>query len=132
MTRWTLAVALLLVPQVASAASCVNRFVQRREAAGRWVVTLLTGHLTFQEAQALSKEIKAKRAAPIDWVDEKGRTIARQISDLRVMRPMPVACGDKTSGSIMVLTFLAARAPTTKMIVKFAPGLVVPFDEQKE
>ena len=95
MTRWLAAFAILLLPEVAGAASCVNRFVERRESTGHWLVTLLTGHLTFQEAQTLGRDIAAKRAAPIEWVDDKGKMLARQLGDLRVMRPMPVACEGK-------------------------------------
>lgn len=132
MTRWAAAVALILLSDIASAAPCINRFVQRRESAGRWVITLLTGHLTFQEAQTLSREIDAKRAAPVEWVDAKGNALATQFGPMRVMRPMPVACDTKPSGVIVVVTFLAARPPLDKMIVKFTPNNVVEFEEQKE
>ena len=130
MKRIAAAVALLLLPELASAA-CVNRFLQRRESPGHWLITLLTGTMTFQEAQALSKDIQEKRAQPIEWVDEKGKTIAKQLGILRPMRPMPVACEGKPSGVIMVATFLAAKPPEGKMSVKF-PAATVVFDEQKE
>lgn len=133
MRRWTLlAVALAIVPHIAGAASCVNKFVQHREASGRWVITLLTGYLTFQDAQALAHGIATKKAAPLEWVDDKGKTVARQISELRVMRPMPVACGEKASGVIMVTTFLSAHPPEGRMRVKIDEKTIVDFDEQKE
>lgn len=131
MRRLAAVLAIAILPQAAHAA-CVNRFVTRRESTGRWMITLLTGHLTFQEAQALSKAIEAKQAPAIEWVDEKGKTVARQLGELRVMRPMPVACDGKPSGSILVVTFLAPRPPELKMRVKFDPNTTVAFDEQKE
>ena len=132
MMRSLVAVALVFAPVVAAAAPCVNRFVQRRESSGRWVITLLTGRLTFQEAQTLAHDIEEKRAEPIEWVDGKGKTIARQLGELRVVRPMPVACDDKPSGVIMVVTFLATRPPEEKMLVRLEPKTVVLFMEQKE
>jgi hypothetical protein len=132
MKRLAAAVLLVLMPQVASAA-CINRFLQRRDAPGRWLITLLTGHMTFQEAQALAKDISERRAEPIEWVDDKGKTIAKQVSPLKVMRPMPsVACEGKASGVIMVTSFLAAKPPAVRMNVKFGANTTVPFDEQKE
>ena len=132
MHRWAPAVALLLMPHFASAA-CVNRFLPRRESTGHWLVTLLTGRMTYQEAQTLAKDINEKRAASIEWVDEKGKTISKQVAPLRVMRPMPsVACEGKPSGVIMVVTFLATKPPSDKMYVKFDPATTVLFDEQKD
>ena len=123
---------LALMPHVASAA-CVNRFLQRRDAPGRWLITLLTGRMTFQEAQTLAKEIAERRSEPIEWVDEKGKTIAKQVSPLKVMRPMPsVACEGKPSGVIMVTSFLSAKPPGGTMNVKFDPKTIVAFEEQKE
>ena len=129
--RWSAVIAIALLPNVASA-SCVNRFMERHETSGRWVVTLLTGYLTFQEAQTLAHDIEQKKVQPIEWVDEKGKTLARQLGDLKVVRPMPVACGGKPSGVIVVATFLAARPPSDKMRVKFDSATIVDFDEQKE
>lgn len=132
MTRWAAALLLLFTAQLASGASCVNRFVQRREGPARWMVTLLTGKLTFQEAQTLARNIAEKRAAPVEWVDDRGKTIAKQFSDLRVVRPMPVACDDKPSGVIVVTQFLSAKPPSGKMLVKFDANTTVEFEEQKE
>lgn len=115
----------------AAAAACVNRFVQRREAPGRWVVTLLTGRLTYQEAQTLTREITAGRSAPLDWVDDRGKSLGKQIGLLRVVRPMPVACEGKSSGSILLATFLAPKPPAGKMNVKFNSAMTVEFEEQK-
>lgn len=130
--RFAAVFALMLAAETAAAATCVNRFVERRESSGRWVITLLTGRLTFQEAQALAKGIDERRAAPIEWLDDKGATIARQLGPMKVVRPMPVACEGKPSGVIVVVTFLAARPPLDKMIVKFDPNTIVEFEQQKE
>src|SRR5437868_10098867 len=58
----------------ASAAVCVNKFLSRNEGAAKQIVTLLTGKLTFQEAQDLAKAITARSAPPLEWVDDKGKT----------------------------------------------------------
>lgn len=131
MRPWAAAIALVLLPQVATAA-CINKFVQHRESAARWNLTLLTGYLTFQDAKTLASDIAAKRVAPIEWVDDKGKTIARQFGELRVMRPMPVGCSGKPSGVIVVATFLAPKPPVDKMRVKFDANTIVDFEEQKE
>jgi hypothetical protein len=122
--------ALFLFASEASAAVCLNRFLARREST-RQVITLLTGKLTFQEAQALSKAIIAAQADPLEWVDEKGKTIAKQFGELKVVRPMPVGCDGKTSGVVMIATFLSIRPPTGKMHVKLNSTTTVVFDEQK-
>ena len=129
MIRWAASLLLLLVADAASAA-CVNRFVQRRDTPGRWTITLLTGHLTFQEAQTLSREIAAGRAAPLQWVDDRGKALGKQFGDLKVVRPMPVACEGKPSGSVIMTTFLAPRAPADKMVVKVGERSIE-FAEQK-
>ena len=110
----------------------MNRFLKRTESSSaRQIVTFLTGKLTFQEAQALSKAIIAGQAEPLEWVDEKGKTLAKQTGELRVVRPMPVGCDGKTSGVVIIATFLAVRPPTGKMHVKLNPTTTVVFDEQK-
>ena len=131
MRRWAVLIAIALLPHAAGAA-CINRFVVRQESTGHWLITLLTGHLTFQEAQTLSKAIAAKRAPLIEWVDDKGKMLARQLGDLKVVRPMPVACNPKPSGVIMTMIVLAPRPPEMKMRVKFDANTIVDFDEQKE
>ena len=129
--RLAVVFAIALLPHAAGAA-CINRFVIRQESTGHWLITLLTGHLTFQDAQALAKAIAARQSPPIEWVDDKGKTAARQLGDMKVVRPMPVACGDKASGVIMVTTFLSAHPPEGKMRVKIDDKTIVEFDEQKE
>ena len=129
MTRWAAALLLLFATDAASAA-CVNKFVQRRDTPGRWAVTLLTGHFTFQEAQTLARDIAAGRAAPLMWVDDRGKPLGKQFGELKVVRPMPVACEGKPSGSVILVTFLAPRPPSAKIAVKFG-AKSVEFDEQK-
>ncbi len=125
------AFALALAAQVASAQTCVNRFVSRADRQFQ-VVTLLTGKLTFQEAQALATAIRAKEKPPLEWVDEKGKLISRQFGDLKVVRPMPVGCDGKSSGVVMIATFPAGAAPAKKMHVKLNPDTTVAFDQQAE
>jgi hypothetical protein len=113
------------------AATCVNKFVRRSEGP-RQIVTLLTGKLTYQEAQALSQSIVERRAAPIEWIDDGGKRIARQYGELKVVRPMPVACDGKPSGSIIIVTFLSQIQPSKKMGIRFDPHTNVLFLEQSE
>ncbi len=129
--RFLASVAACLLIANAASAACVNRFVSRTERP-RQVVTLLTGKLTFQEAQALAAEINKKSAPPIEWVDDGGKTIARQFGELKVVRPMPVGCDGKTSGVVMIVTFATSVLPNKKMLVKLNPELTVPFDQQAE
>lgn len=122
--------ACLLVANAASAA-CVNRFVSRTERP-RQVVTLLTGKLTFQEAQALAAAINKKASPPVEWVSDDGKTIAKQFGELKVVRPMPVGCDGKTSGVVMIVTFASSVIPAKKMLVKLDPETTVAFDQQAE
>ncbi len=120
----------LLAANVASAA-CINRFVSRTESARR-VVTLLTGKLTFQEAQALAASIRKKEAAPLEWLSADGKTIAKQFGDLKVMRPMPIGCDGKTSGVVMIVSFPTLSTPEKQMIVKLKANTTVTFDQQAD
>jgi hypothetical protein len=119
---------LAVVPTLAHAA-CLNKFVRRTEGA-RQVMTLLTGKLTFQEADALSKAIAAKQSPPIEWIDDAGKTIARQLGDMKAVRPMPVACDNRTSGSVIMVTFQSALPPAKKMRIKLDANTIVDFEEQ--
>jgi hypothetical protein len=124
------ALACLLAANAASA-TCVNRFVSRMERP-RQVVTLLTGKLTFQEAQALSSSIQKKQAAPLEWVGADGKAIAKQFGELKVVRPMPVGCDGKSSGVVMIVSFATAATPTKTMLVKLNADTTVTFDQQAE
>jgi hypothetical protein len=113
----------------AASAACVNRFVSRTERP-RQVVTLLTGKLTFQEAQALATAIQKKESAPLEWITEDGKSIAKQFGDLKIVRPMPVGCDGKTSGVVMIVNFATFTEPKNKMLVKLNANTTVTFDQQ--
>jgi hypothetical protein len=127
--RAAIALSIVLLTAQGASAACVNRFVARSERP-KQVITLLTGKLTFQEAQALAAAIQKKQSPPIEWLHEDGKTVAKQFGDLRVVRPMPVGCDGKTSGVIIVATFGASVPPSKKMIVKLNPETTVVFEEQ--
>ena len=130
MLRATLSLAAVLIcTSPALAAPCLNKFLARTDSP-KQIVTLLTGKLTFEEAQALAAAIKEGSAPPPEWLDERGRTIARLLGDLQVVRPMPVGCDGKPSGVVMVATFLATRKPERVMYVKLTPDETVEFTEQ--
>ena len=84
----------------------------------------MTGKYTFEEAKNLAKTAK------LEWVNESGKTIARQIGELKVVRPMPVACDGKSSGVVLVATFGSMASPAKKMLVKFDAQTTVTFDQQ--
>jgi hypothetical protein len=109
-------------------ATCMNKFVVRAEGNKR-MLTLLTGMLTFAEASELAKAVSEKRAPQIEWVDEKGKPIATAV-EFSAVRPMPVACGEKASGTVINATFMSFATPTKKMTVKLKPDLIVEFEEQ--
>jgi hypothetical protein len=129
--RIAFALIALSVASELHAATCVNKFVRRTDGA-KQIVTLLTGKLTFQEAQALAQSIAEHRARPIEWISDDGKPIARQLGDLKVVRPMPVACDGKPSGSIIIVTFLSQLQPSKKMGIRFDPHMNVLFVEQSE
>jgi hypothetical protein len=130
--RVALALGVLALPQLAGAASCMNKFVVRPEGGNRKVVTLLTGMLTFQEADALAKAITSNQAPALEWVDANGKMIAKQFGPLKAVRPMPVACDNRTSGSIVIVTFVTGDTPAKKMRVKLGPNSIVDFEQQAE
>lgn len=120
----------VFIAQTASPAVCVNKFVARRDRMAQ-VVTFLTGKLTFQEAQELAKNIAAKKAPPIEWVDDSGKLIARQFGELNVVRPMPVACDGKPSGVVMIANFVTQNSPIKKMNVKLDANTTVVFQQSE-
>ena len=113
-----------------ASAACVNKFTVRSDGP-RQITTLLTGKLTFDEAQQLSKAISAGEAPPLEWVDAKGKAIAKQFGPLKIVRPMPVGCDDKTSGVVMIATFTTISRPQATMTVKFKEQMTVAFEESK-
>lgn len=120
-------VTLLSVPLQAA---CVNKYVFRKEGP-KVVVTALTGKLTFQEAKDLGKAIQEKRAAAIEWTDAEGKMLSRA-NAMDVVRPMPVGCDGKSSGSVIELTFLRNAPPAGVLHLRLAPDTVVAFEEQKK
>ena len=130
MRKIVLAVAAVLMTAFSAQANvCVNKFLSRPEGP-RQVVTLLTGMLTFQEAQALAEAIEKRQAPPLEWLDDGGRTIARQFGGLKVVRPMPVGCNGKPSGVIVIADFATVQKPSKRMNVKLGPDTLVEFTEQ--
>lgn len=127
--RTLAALSVLILGAHAASAACVNRFVVRTERPLQ-VVTLLTGKLTFQEAQTLASAIQKKQSPPIEWVADDGKSIAKQYGELKVVRPMPVGCDGKTSGVVLVAQFGASLPPSKKMLVKLNPDTTVTFEEQ--
>lgn len=123
------ATALALFLADAASAACVNRFVARSEK-NQQTVTLLTGKLTFQEAQELARKMNAGEVPRLEWVTEAGKPIAKQVGELKVVRPMPVGCDGKTSGVVMIATFPSAREPEKKMFVKLDANTTVAFEQQ--
>lgn len=121
--------ALALIAAPLAHGACVNKFVSRTEGP-RQVVTLLTGKLTFQEAQTLATSIQRREAPPVEWVDDGGRSIAKQFGELKVVRPMPVGCDGKTSGVVVIATFPTGIKPSKKMSVKIDPQTTVAFEQQ--
>ena len=129
--RSTLLLCALVLLAGGAEAACVNKFTQRAEGP-RHIVTFLTGKLTFQSAKALAAAIRDHKAAPLEWVDSSGKSIAMQFGDLKIVRPMPVGCDGNSSGVIMIAVFPAAQPPSRKMLVKLDGSNVVAFDEQTE
>ncbi|MGZ5494990.1 MAG: hypothetical protein ACXWHG_15400 [Thermoanaerobaculia bacterium] len=107
----------------------MNKFLNRTEGQ-KQIVTLLTGKLTYQEAHTLAQQIKAGQAPPIEWMSPSGKSLAKQLGDLKVIRPMPVRCDDKSSGVVMVAMFVSVSKPTRTMHLKLSPTLTVQFEEQ--
>ena len=129
--RIVAATALALFVAHSASAACVNRFVSRTEKTQQ-IVTLLTGKLTFQEAQELAKKVSSGDAPRLEWVNENGKVIAKQVGELKVVRPMPVGCDGKSSGVVMIATFFGMQAPTKKMLVKINADTTVAFDQQAD
>lgn len=128
-TRLAVSAFVCFVTAHAATAACVNRFVSRTERP-RQVVTLLTGKLTFQEAQALAASIQKKEAPPLEWVSDDGKAISKQFGELKVVRPMPVGCDGKTSGVVLIVNFATSVTPSKKMLVKLSADTTVSFEQQ--
>lgn len=119
----------LTLVAVTARAACINRYTHAQRGPEH-IMTLLTGKLSFQDAQALAAAIRDGKAAPLEWVDTNGTTIAKQFGELKVVRPMPVACDSNASGVVMVASFATVQSPGKKILVKLGPKTVVEFEEQ--
>lgn len=113
-------------------AACMNKYVSRSEGTARQVVTLLTGKLTFDEAKTLAAAINSKQSPPMEWVDATGKALARQLGDIKVVRPMPVGCDGRASGVVLTITFMSITPPRDTIHIKFDPKTTVDFEQQKE
>jgi len=118
----------LAIPQFAGAA-CVNKFLRRSEGP-RHTITLLTGKMTYQEASEWAKAVNGGHAPVPEWVDDKGKMVAKHFGELKVVRPMPVGCDGKASGVVFVAHFLNLQPPSKKMTVKIDGSTSVQFEEQ--
>ena len=114
---------------VFAALACMNKFIAQKDGP-KYVVTVLTGKLSYSEAYALAQAVNSQKAAPPEWVDEKGKMIARHFGEMKVIRPMPVACDGKSSGVVLTTTFLATRPPSGKMYMKFDERTTIALEEQ--
>jgi hypothetical protein len=112
-------------------AACVNKYIAQKDGA-RYILTILTGKLSYPEATALAAAVNKRTAPPPLWVDEKGKTIAKHIGEFKVVRPMPVACDDKTSGVVLTTNFLVARSPSGRIYIKFSDSITVALESQEK
>lgn len=122
----------LAVSAPVARAACMNKYVNRSEGKMRQVMTLLTGKMTFQEAEALSKAIESKQSPPVSWLDSHGKELARQVGEMKVVRPMPVGCDGRGSGVIVVVTFGTITPPSSTISIRFDANTTVEFEQQKD
>jgi len=123
-------IVIVAADEVASAA-CINRYIVQKDRA-KYVLTVLTGRISYPEAYELAQAVNNHTAPPPEWVDDKGKTIARHFGEMKVIRPMPVSCDDKSSGVVLTLTFLVTRPPSGRIHIKFSANTTVALDEQEK
>jgi len=109
----------------------VNKYIVQKDGA-RYTLTILTGKLSYTEAYSLAVAVNNRRTPPPEWVDEKGKTIAKHIGELKIIRPMPVACDDKTSGVVLTTNFILVRPPSGRIYIKFSNTTTVLLDAQEK
>ena len=122
------ACAAVAIPQF-SYAACVNKFLRRSEGP-RHTITMLTGKMTYQEASEWAKAVNDGQAPAPEWLDERGKLIAKHYGELKIVRPMPVGCDGKASGVVFIAHFLNLQPPSKKMTVRLAANNAVQFEEQ--
>lgn len=111
-------------------AACVNKYVHRKDGQGKITLTVITGKLTFAEAQKLVADVAGKKTE-IEWTDKDGKTIVKALAGASAVRPMPVACDGRKSGSVLSASFLRPSAPSGTIYLKLGNSDVIAFDEQK-
>ena len=124
-----IASALFALTAASAEASCVNKYVSSQQGV-KVSLTLLTGKLTFQEAKELAKAINDNKAQPVEWLDAKGAVVARS-SSVDAVRPMPVGCDGKSSGSVLSVVFLRNAPPAGPLTLRITGENVVTFEQQK-
>ena len=111
-------------------AACVNRYIHRKDSRGRIALTVVTGKLTFTEAQKLAADVDANKAT-ITWTDRDGKPIVTALPGVQAQRPMPVGCDGRASGAAMAINFLRPTPPAGNIYLRFGDGEVVELEEQK-
>ncbi len=122
----------LLALSSPASAACVNKYVAKKSGGNRFSFTLLTGMLDFDDATKLAADIASGRHEPLAWVGENGKTVAEQVGQLKVVRPMPVACEGKSSGVVVQAVFMTNSSPSGVVRIRFDPDLTVTFDKQEK
>lgn len=130
--RTLMCVLVVLAGWRSASAACMNKYISQKEPGSRYLVTILTGKLSYPEAYDLTQAVNERKAAPPEWVDEKGKTIAKHIGEMKLIRPMPVACDGKTSGVVLTTTFLLLRPLSGRIYIKFDEKTTVPLEEQEK
>ena len=119
--------ACVLLGALPASAACMNKYALRSDGPRR-IFTLLTGKLTFPEAQELARAIREKKSPGLEWVSEKGKSIGVQHGQLKVIRPMPVGCDGRKSGVVMNVTFNSVMNPSKKVSIKLDADRIVEFE----
>jgi hypothetical protein len=114
----------------AASAACMNKYIAQKEEGSKYLVTILTGKLSYPEAYDIARAVNDRTAAPPEWVDDRGKTILKHFGEMKVIRPMPVACDGKSSGVVLTLNFLAPRPPSGRIHMKFDEKTVIELDQQ--
>ena len=121
----------VLGAHTAFGAGCMNKFIAQKDGP-KVALTVLTGKLTYAEAYELAQAVNNHTAAPPEWVEEKGKTISKALGEVKVIRPMPIACDGKNSGVVISMTFLATRTPSGKMFLKVDDKTTITLEEQEK
>ncbi len=107
----------------------MNKYVAHKSG-NRVSMTLLTGVLDFDDAKKLAADIASGAHEPLVWVGRDGKQVAKQFGVLKVVRPMPVACGEKTSGVVVQAVFVSITMPSGTVRIEFDDDMTVDFEAQ--